>query len=34
MLVLGAATTLLALVVTLVAIRVRKEDLPNEMVVL
>jgi hypothetical protein len=34
MLVLGAATTLLALVVTLVAIGVRKEDLPNEMVVL
>jgi hypothetical protein len=34
MLVLGAATTLLALVVTLVAIRVRKEDLPTEMVVL
>ena len=31
---IGAATTLLALAVTLVAIRVRKEDLPAEMVVL
>jgi hypothetical protein len=31
---IGAGSTLIALVVTLVAIRVRKEDLPSEMVIL